>query len=205
MLLYLKLMNGVIIIGSLRYDDWRPIKGYPGYEINPFGEVRSYKDHQGGIGPESHPLKANPNANGYMMVTLFDENHKSRRMSVHRILAKTFMPDYDESWHVDHVDTDKTNNRLDNLEWVTPKENSIRAVKNGLYEPIFAKTRRPVMVTDLRTNETTYYIGVNEAARAIRYSPAAVCKVASCDKDRVGHYFIEYAGREERLLYGGLE
>lgn len=180
---------------------WRSIDGFSGYEISSYGRVIGHKNNRGIITDSEYLLKPRVNPNGYLIVVLYDENRVPHQLSVHRLVAQSFIPNHDGYPYVDHLDGNKTNNMVDNLEWVTPKENSIRAVNAGLYEPIFKITRKPVMVTNLRNGEEKYFRGVNEAARAIGYSPAIVSKVVNMLRNTIGYYAIEFAGREERLLY----
>lgn len=179
---------------------WRRIRGFPGYEVSSEGRVRSYKDSHGRVTNDWHLLKPIMN-NRYYRVVLFDKDHVPCTKTIHRLVAETFMPVQDESLVVDHVDCDKTNNSLSNLEWVTCRENSVRAFDAGLYESIFEVTRRPVLVTDLWTGEELYFEGINDAARQLGYSPSILSRAANMLCDRVGHYVIEFAGPEERLLY----
>lgn len=146
-------------------------------------------------------LRLRTNPNGYNIVTLYDDDHRGHQLSIHRLVAQTFKPVNDDHLVVDHLDGNKTNNTVDNLEWVTSAENSRRAFDAGLYEPIFGKTRRPILVTDLRTGEQSYYISVNDAARILGFSPSIISRAANGLCETVSHYTIEFAGPEERLLY----
>lgn len=183
-------------------EQWKSVDGFNGYEVSTEGRVRSYKNYRGGFDEEPHILKPRVNPNGYHIVVLYDEKRKPHQLSVHRIVANAFIPCSETGLVVDHIDANKTNNRVDNLEWVTNKTNSIRAVESGLYEPIFHKTRRPVVVTDLRNGEQTYYEGVNHASRVLGFSPSIISRAANMLVEKVGHYTIEFAGREDRLFYG---
>lgn len=122
-------------------------------------------------------------------------------MSIHRLVATAFIPTDDQSLFVDHLDGDKSNNCVDNLEWVTNKENSIRACNMGLYEPAFSATRRPIIVTDLRNGEQSYFSGVNDTARKLGFSPAIISRSANGLSEKFGHYSAEFAGFDDRLLY----
>ena len=181
---------------------WRDIPGYPRYQVSSLGRVRSYA--RDSINPSI--LKPRLNPNGYQVVCLYGSSDKPAQISVHRLVATTFMPVHgQELLYVDHLDGCKTNNRLSNLEWVDAKENSIRAFNAGLYEPIFEQTRKPVVATDLRTGEEFYFRGINEAARSLGYSPSIICRAANMLAEKVGYYVIEFAGREDRLLYQNID
>lgn len=70
--------------------------------------------------------------NGYMKVTL-RHNKKSYTPSIHRIVAEAFIPNPNNLPIVNHIDCDKTNNHVDNLEWCTQQYNTIHAYSNGRY------------------------------------------------------------------------
>lgn len=70
------------------------------------------------------------NENGYIRVTLMSINGKLKKYPIHRLVMSSFVGDSD--LYVDHINGDKTCNKLSNLEYVTAKENSIRSVNLGL-------------------------------------------------------------------------
>lgn len=90
---------------------------------------------------------------------------------VHRLMANTLIPcdvSTDEL-DVNHKDTNKLNNTIDNLEWVTRSGNCVHALENGLWT-----TATPVLVKDLRTGTVTKYYGLNACARAHKVSPSLI-------------------------------
>lgn len=180
---------------------WKRILGFPGYEISTHGRVRGFKDFQGRITNVPHMIKPIINNNGYRKVVLYDQNAIPHQRSIHRLVATTFIPTDDQSLVVDHLDGNKGNNCVYNLEWVTSKENSLRACNMGLYEPAFAATRRPIIVTDLRNGDQLYYSGVNEAARKLGFSSSIISKNLNGLADKFGHYYAEFAGPDDQLLY----
>lgn len=99
---------------------WLSIPDAPMYEVSNFGQVR-----RGGL-----LLKA-PLRNGYPKVCLYVHG-AVRQASVHRIVASLFLPPVAGCKQVNHKDGDKTNNRVDNLEWMSPKQNIAHAISNGL-------------------------------------------------------------------------
>ena len=75
----------------------------------------------------------------YLVVDLFDDTVR-QRIAVHRMVAIAFIENPENKEFVNHIDGNKVNNRVDNLEWVTASENSIHAVATGLSPIGEAKT-----------------------------------------------------------------
>lgn len=110
---------------------WKPIKDYEGlYEVSNLGKIRRLKFINGMYEfNQIRECKQTLNTWGYMTVNLC-KNGKSNTKRVHRLVAVAFLGESD--LQIDHIDGNKLNNRLDNLEYVTPKENTQRAWKSGL-------------------------------------------------------------------------
>lgn len=108
---------------------WSKIEGYEDYEISSFGNVKSNKFWNG---KKDTILKIN-NAPPYSGVNLCKDG-KIKRFSVHRLVAMVFIPNPLNLPQVNHRDGNKKNNRVENLEWVTAKENNDHAVLTGLWD-----------------------------------------------------------------------
>lgn len=101
--------------------EWREIKQNPNYVVSDDGRVRrigSFKDHSVII------------RNGYEVIDLYCGSVR-RRFRVHRLVADAFIPNPYNKPEVNHIDGDKRNNRVNNLEWVTRQENIAHTVKCG--------------------------------------------------------------------------
>lgn len=97
---------------------WKDIKGYEGlYQVSNKGQIKSTER----FGTKGGILKGSLRS-GYHRVILTKQN-KSRYYSVHRLVAETFIPNIENKKNIDHIDTDRLNNSVDNLRWVTDKEN----------------------------------------------------------------------------------
>lgn len=70
--------------------------------------------------------------NGYMKVNLYDVDGKCKKKYVHRLVAIAFIPNPNNYSEVNHIDCDKTNNHVDNLEWCSRKTNLKHSYEHGL-------------------------------------------------------------------------
>ena len=98
---------------------WKDVIGYEGlYEVSSFGNFRKLCDNG-----SFKMLKPTSNNWGYYTIGLW-KNKKVRQFRISRLVAEAFISNPENKPYVDHIDTDKSNNRVDNLRWVTPSENS---------------------------------------------------------------------------------
>lgn len=97
--------------------------------------------------------------NGYLAVDLF-ANTVKQRVLVHRMVAITFIPNPENKPFVNHVDGNKYNNNVENLEWCTPSENSIHAVATGLSPVGSQKTLAKINEKDVLDIQALFEAGV---------------------------------------------
>lgn len=115
---------------------WKSIPGYEGYyEISDQGNVRSldrYVNSKVGVRLVKGSLKIiQKNYRGYSIVTL-SKNQKLKTFTVHQLVAWCFIPNFIKGMEINHIDGNKENNRLTNLELSNPSHNQLHAVRNNL-------------------------------------------------------------------------
>ena len=102
-----------------------------------------------------HKIKPQINGTGYYRVGIGGKLH-----FVHRLVAKLYIPNPENKPQVNHKDGNKLNNNVDNLEWVTNKENTIHAIKTGL-QPIEEKSK----VAKLKRSQVQFIKSHDEMTR----------------------------------------
>ena len=115
----------------MKYRKWKDVPGYEGlYQVSNFGEVRSlfYRGKK-----LVQILKAAADKKGYLHVGLWKDG-KVRTKQVHRLVALAFIPNPNNLSVVNHIDWNKQNNRVDNLEWCTVRYNSMHRPNNDMHE-----------------------------------------------------------------------
>ena len=97
-------------------EEWRPVKGAEGlYEVSSWGRVKSLR--MGSV------MSATDNGHGYKIVGLGTKNGKKQNRYVHRLVADAFLGGIPEGKEINHIDRDRSNNRLENLEVISHKQN----------------------------------------------------------------------------------
>ena len=158
---------------------WRDCVCNPRYEVSSLGRVRNKK--RGNI------LKQNTSLYGYHTVCLSESGRRNGiTRTVHRLIANAFIPNPENKREVNHIDGNKKNNNVNNLEWVTTKENIKHAIKNNLltpweYKHTIVKKEQLVEIHGLRRLGLTY----EEIGKIMGVCPSAISY-------RIRHNSYEY-------------
>lgn len=128
---------------------WKPVVGFEGlYEVSSFGRVKSlervmHRKNSGDIVIKERIMCPTPNFKGYLYVKLYNYG-RPKMKKIHRLVAEAFIPNPLNKPHIDHIDTDKRNNNVDNLRWVTASENKNNELTRELHRRIMdaAVTRK---------------------------------------------------------------
>jgi hypothetical protein len=152
---------------------WKDVEGYAGaYEVSNFGNVKSNKTRK---------LLAQSFCKDKYLKATYSNKGITKEIQTHSLVAKLFIDNPDDKKYVNHINGIKTDNRAENLEWVTAKENVEHSIKNGLAKDIphngnqFA--RRPVFAENLKTKEIYRYESLGEANRALGIKVRAISRV----------------------------
>lgn len=137
---------------------WRDIKGYEElYQVSNLGNVKSLKYRKTKY---EHLLSQGTNKYGYKFVILC-KNNKSKNFKVHRLVADAFIDNKCQYELVNHIDGNKQNNIVDNLEWCNYSQNLIHAYNNNLTKP-----HSPMKSKQVKCIETNkIYKSITEASK----------------------------------------
>ena len=147
---------------------WKDIEGFPGYQVSSEGRIRSFWNNAHNITNEPNIITGVKDKDGYIRVHLHVDT-KSKIVSLHRLIAKAFIPNPDNKPQVNHINGIKDDNRVKNLEWCTLSENRQHAYDTGLQNP---PGEQPVKI--IETGEV--FKSISECARQINGHESGIRK-----------------------------
>ncbi len=180
---------------------WKDVPGYEGlYLVSNFGNVKSLPRKVSYInkyGKETSTICGGNilsktktgqgwKTDNYYLSVMFTVGNKSKRMLVHRLVAAAFIPNPDNLPQVNHIDGDKTNNRVDNLEWCTMNHN----MEHAMYDIKTIKTNfKCVPIMCLETGEE--FRSTSEAAKIYHLNRRNLSYAISKGKPYAGKHWTK--------------
>jgi hypothetical protein len=178
---------------------WKDIAGYEGlYQVSNLGRVKSQDRHITRRGApakiKGRILRIKHGKDEYERVTLC-KNSKPESVFVHRLVAQAFIDNPQSKKTVNHINGNKHDNRVENLEWNTYAENNSHAAKNGLNNMTEKNNScsRPVAQYDLAMNLIKTYPSIKEAERQTGVANASIIPCCQGKFNTGGGFVWRYA------------
>ena len=166
---------------------WKPVVGFEGvYEVSNTGKVKSIKRY----GTKGGLLNQYVDKDGYMKVVLHKDNIP-HYFTVHRLVAIAFIKNPKNKTTVDHIDCNRKNNSVENLRWVTAKENALYSHSLGRQK----WNARPIIATS-PTGEKFIFASQHEAERQTGVSQSNIGRCANGKTNTVKGWSFEYGSYE---------
>ena len=186
---------------------WKDIKGYEGrYQVSNYGKVKSLTrkvdTFNGQRTIEGKILKPLITNTGYFRVDL-KQHQKHNYISIHRLVAETFIPNPNNYPIINHKDGNPKNNQIDNLEWCSQSYNVKYAYTHGNAKPTpgcFKKGNIPHNLTkvnqyDLEGNYIQTFNSIKLAAKSINKSPTGISNCLNHCSNTCGGYIWKYTDK----------
>lgn len=204
-------------------EKWKKAVGYEGYEISNLGNVRSCeKVCKNGVVIPTHQLSCTIDKNGYRYV-VFNKNHIYKRLRVSRLVASAFIPNPNNLPQVNHKNENRTDDRVENLEWCTAKHNANYGDRNKRIsegnkgkrpgELCYFKTHKyifkganhykatPIIQYDLNNNFIAEYPSIVDASKITGIPQSSISHGINSDSNRSCGYLWKKKQRTKNETY----
>ncbi|GMK40905.1 HNH endonuclease [Paenibacillus sp. CCS19] len=180
-------------IEDLQSEEWLPVVGYEElYAVSNLGRVKHLSNS---AKCKERILKPQLQRDGYLRVTLSKKGQK-KRVAIHRLVMIAFIPNPEDKEQVNHLDGNKLNNKLINLQWVTPKENIAHAFAHGLIK----KKSNAISATHLDTGNQQQFESQSEASKTLGVSMNNISGVLNGRITHVNRWSFEYQSGRQIVL-----
>lgn len=166
---------------------WKTIEEYPDYMISSMGRVRSLdREILNRWGNNYRLIKGKilkPALDRYLRVSL-SKNGKSKTFTIHKLVAKHFIPNPNNLSEIDHINTDKTDNRVENLRWVTHRENQNNTVTKSKMKLNKSKSK-PIIQFSLDGEFIKRWNSCSDIKRELGYNQ---CSISACCRNMKSYH-----------------
>lgn len=148
---------------EFKNEVWKDIEGFEGlYQVSNYGRIKSLHARKG-----TGKLIMKPkNSRGYQVIKLAGRNGK-KFFSIHRLVAKTFMPNPHNLPCVNHKNENKADNRVENLEWCSVRYNNMFGTRT---KRVKEKVAKPILQYDLNGNFIKRHESICDAGKELNIS-----------------------------------
>lgn len=155
-------------------EQWKNIEESTNYEISNLGNVRNTKT--------GRIMNPGVSGNGYKQVSLrMKKSNKFEKRYIHRLVATYWIPNPENKREVNHINLDKTDNRVENLEWITSSENQ----KHKYASRNYTTSNLKVAQMDLGENIIAIFDSVASAAKAMKATRQGIDRVCKGTYGRI--------------------
>ena len=176
---------------------WKDIKDYEGmYQVSNLGNIRSLDRYinQKGISGKTYKrfikgkqIMSSKDLNGYLHVILH-KNSKYKIFRIHQLVAQMFISNPENKKQINHIDGNKQNNSVTNLEWVTIRENHIHAYKTGLHKA----PKKKCIQKDLEGNILRIWESLKQINEEMGYDASAISRCCRKQQKTSYNFFWEF-------------
>ena len=165
---------------------WKDIEDYEGrYQVSNMGNAKSLNYRRTG---KERILKTRKTSDGYLLVTLYKDG-KMKTYYVHRLVATAFCENPEGYTEINHIDQDKTNNKVDNLEFCSRSYNINYGTRN---KRIAEKLGKPVIAIDKRTGLILEFPSALEAERETGIANGSIIQCCKGKRNSAGGFYWMY-------------
>ena len=174
---------------------WKKLTGFDNYEISNKGMVKSLQrkswNGSGWFILKEKLLKTTLTESGYLRVSIYDNKGVAMPISVHRLVALTFINNPENKPQVNHKNGIKHDNNVENLEWVTVSENAIHSYKNG-FSKISEKHRKTASLLLRKRNAENHATAkpVIDTKTGIEYKSVVIAAIENKIKRTTLHGYL---------------
>lgn len=167
---------------------WASVKEYPNYQVSHKGNIRSLNYNRTGVVKNMIPK---PDKWGYLICVLRNKNGK-KTLHIHRLVSDVFIPNPNRLSQINHIDGDKNNNSINNLEWCSQSYNMNHAYKNFLNP-----RQKGVVQKNSNGNVLNVFRSAHEASRVTGINRGNISNCCIGNTSHAGGYIWEYATLSE--------